>query len=160
MPIPKAKRLLTEATVVTSAKVYSRGDFSVLSVAFTVLWRELTYQTPHWKEIFEMSNSVHGKIYALIALWIYDAEVYEDLKRTLDGQTPVNIKMGCIEWKEPVAEVLRMIEDGKLFRRVVIPEGIVPLQDVAEVESYDEISRRAERRAKHTEPQGQRDTTE
>jgi hypothetical protein len=127
----KAKELLRSSNRITSAKVYEGGLVSEYALALISLRSQSKQLDKEALELFETSDSVHGKIYALIMLHESNRAKYRELRKNVNKVEQVNVMIGCVVDKMPVSKVLELIENDFLRDAIIVELTDSDLEHVA-----------------------------
>ena len=114
-----AMDVIVNSKEVMTNQIGESGKISEYSLAFSKL-----FENPNSKElflnIFKNSKTINGKIYALIALYSLDKQIYGKLKKDFDGREKISTFWYCEKDQYPIDEIFKEIEEKDLLHKVLI----------------------------------------
>jgi hypothetical protein len=117
----KARNILINSSGITTNRIYEGGEISEYSWAFSIILKN-DNALKNFKDIFEKSRFLGGKIYALIAIFHIDKKEYYRLKATIKDENIVNVLKYCLREEFQFKDISKEIESGELLDTIKLTE--------------------------------------
>lgn len=125
LPAPKdSVKILIDAQRIETARIWEDGSPSAQSEAFSMLLHDDDAASA-FASLFKSASGVAGRLYALLGLSRCNPQQYTALARSLTLDQVVPVLWYDVMREMRVSEILKMIEDGSLYKAVYPPPAAV-----------------------------------